>query len=473
MARGKSAAAAVLEAVVDQEADKSEDVVLTEDERQAAADMAMVDDANPRAAYAILHRVDRRTGKRLWLGKVDLSFLEPDIIAEECGGGKFYAAIYRPKGNGKGGHEFSGSKTIEIDDQIPPRVPSWHLKPRPDGVSSSNGVAPHAPERTPSMFETMALQMMTQQMQAQQTAAQQQASTQAAALSMQQQQMQAAAEASRQQMQMQLEMMRQQGEASRAASEQQSRMMQAFMESMRASISSAPKLSDTFGPFIPIALEMLKARKDPMEIAAHIAQLMKPSGNDASTVAGALALVEKGLTIGREMSTTGDGGPATWLDVGKEALHALPAAAAALRGNGQPPSAPVATNPPTNGTAPVANLPPQPPLPLPSPKGVTTPEPQHSPDMMLQATLRPIALELQQRCDANADPDQTADELFERYAAFRGPMLSFTNEPGYQDKLMGLFPQELTGQTPFGASRAPWVRRVMAELAELLREPAE
>jgi hypothetical protein len=464
MARGKGGPTAVLVQVPENDKETAEPEPQTSEERQAEAELAMVEDANPRSTYGILYRVDRRTGKRGWLGKVDLSLLTNDYIADECGGGKYIAILYKPNKT-TGGFEYAGTKTFDIEDEIPRRVPSWHMRPRTgDGsLPAANGAA--ASERTPSMFETMALQMMTQQMNAQNAA---QESSRA--------QQQAAQEASRAQMQMQFEMMRAQGDAQRAAADQQAKMMQVFMESMRASMSSQPKLTDTLAPFLPLIIEFIKQRKDPMEIVTALAPLFQQK-NDPGTTAGMLALIERGMNIGERMSAP-SGEPANGWDIAREALRAVPEVASAIRANAQarPAAQPNAAPP---GTAVVAtsgvpspngNGAPPAPLPAPMPANGAAPAsapPAASPTEMLHALLKPIVPSLVQLADANADPEEQAEIFFGRYGAFRNEMLSFTAEPNYQYKLLTMFP-ELQINT-----RPAWCQRFMTELAELVREPAE
>jgi hypothetical protein len=436
MTRRGSAAQAVLVQMPD--AREPETEPKSEDQRAADDQIAESTSQAPSLAQAKIERVNNRGGKE-YLGTVAPDLVTNEFLAKECGGGEYIVEYRKPAKKGSS-TEYAERRRFYIADNIPRKVPSWFQDSTsdvtpPPAVTNGHGG---------SMFETMALHMMTQQMQAQQ-----------AALQMQQSQMTAAMESSRQQMQMQLEMMRQQGEASRAAAEQQSRMTQAFMESMRLSFTNQPKLTDTLTPFVPIVLEMLKNRADPMEIATRLGTLLKPS-NDPSTIAGMLTAVEKVISIGKGM-TPDSGEPAGWMDLVKEGLHAVPAVVANMR-NGQP--APVHPNP--NGGQPVAALP------APSAPAVPPPLPEKaapSPDAMLQQALRPVATEIFQLAQQNADPELQAEGFYDRYRGLHGAMLSFTSEPDYQGRLLNLFPdlRQYEG----------WVRRFMSELSALLHEPVE
>jgi hypothetical protein len=173
-----------------------------------------MDEANPRAAYVILWRANRRTGQKSRIGKFDANTVDGDWVTEEFGGGKFYGQKYAPSKHG--GFQYKGSVTFDIDETVyPPKLPSWSpaaakaaTTPAPNGDGKSAGRLGGG-----DLIEAGILQLF---------------------------------------------------QASQGMQQMQTQMMMAFIEKM----SHTPERKET--DLMPLIVALIEKRKDPMEIAREL-----------------------------------------------------------------------------------------------------------------------------------------------------------------------------------------------------------
>lgn len=231
----------------------------TEEQRSADADLAALDGDNPRAPYVILYRVNRRTGQRSRVAKLDTSIVDGEFVTEEFGGGKFIGKKFRP--GAKSGFEYDGTINFDIDETLyPPKVPSW-LR---EAAAPASAIALNGAHGS-SFLDAQLMNLFT----------------------MQQQQHAAALEAQRAQQQAQLEIQR-----------QGNLMLQAFIERMAAQATTPAPAPPPPTDLMPIVTALLGTRTNPLELLAQL-ETIRAKTAAPTPAEGVIALLEKGMALGR------------------------------------------------------------------------------------------------------------------------------------------------------------------------------
>lgn len=422
MARGAAAKRVVQielpDAATEELAEKSQSEVEVEADIDAAAEEAVT------VSQAIISRLDPSSGERYWLDSVHPKLISNQWLTEQFGGGA-YEVVFKKPSQGKGPKRPHLTRRYKIDPDIPRKLPAKYHAPHPNGTAlpSANGQSQPMSQNGSDIIGAGVLQIISSMQEASKTNA---ALTQAA-----------------------IDRLNKPGPSLAEIAGIATPIVTALGTLVTAIITRP--VPDPMAQMAAIAA--LTKGKDPTEMIAALAPLfVRQQNSDPNSVGAILAAVKDVVAIGRDL-TPDQGSGNAYVDLARDVIHAVPTVASAFsaaRNGGQPPAQP------TNAPA----LPAGPPIPE---NGPLPPSKAASADDMLRIVLTPLASEIRQMAEHGSNPEMMAEFTIERYRGYAPAMRSFSDEPNYQDKLLGMFPE----LRPYEV----WVRAFLAEMSDILHEP--
>jgi hypothetical protein len=258
-------------------------------------------------AVAWIWRVGK-DGTKAYVGGVAPDLVTNEFLLENCGGGVFQVDYRRPRK--AGGTEQSTSRRFLIDG--PPKIPPWATVPA-SAAPSPNGTIPNPV--TQSMNDVLTTGVLTV------VKSMQDASTTNSQLT------QAAIERLREP--------KPEGWTAEKLTAVAVPIVTAFA-SVAAAIINRPVPAPPDPTAIAIAIAGLTKQKDPAEVIAALAPILRPPPGPPADVTqlGGLISALKGLVDLKDSLSPGNGSSDTgnaWVDLGRDVAKALPEVAAAAR----------------------------------------------------------------------------------------------------------------------------------------------
>jgi len=414
-----------------------------EEQRQAAEDIALAHEEAARGSVGWISRVNA-TGQKAYAGEAPSHRITQKFLAENYGGGTFEIEHRRPREKG-GGTVRDSVDTIRVDDTIPPRVPAWvavekPVAPSPNGVPSPS---------TQSMNDVLTTGVLTV------VKSMQDASTTNAQLT------QAAIERLRE------------PKAEGLTVEKLSAVAVPFMSGLAAiatAIINRPVPAPPDPTAIAVAIATLTKQKDPAELIAALAPILRPPPGppaDVTQLGGMIAAL-KGLVDLKDSLSPGNGSDTgnPWVDLGRDVAKALPEVASVAKAAMAQRAANAAPRPtgetlvPANGAGgtqvppeerralltPAAGEPLGPPrVAAPSSVVVQPPAPDvngaQTEEAMLRVFLKGISDEMLQHAKANRQPVRIAQAFLDLHEQYIEQIAWWVEQPNCVENFMKDFPE--------------------------------